>query len=399
MTEAEVHLQTDERTTFVGLAEVDRLRGITTTRFRYDRSYLAGPGWSISPDLPVDGASAIVEGLPGSFEDAAPDSWGRNLIARRLARRWAGAGSPTPSELDFLLGVSDLTRQGALRFAVDGRFVASETEVPRLVDLGRLVEAADAVAREEADADGAVAALLDAGSGSLGGARPKASVRDDDGLLIAKFPHPDDRWDVIRWESVALELAEQCGIEVPDRRLVVIGSVPVVLVRRFDRRSEHRVPYLSARSLVGAGERVADYLEIVDAIEEHGSDVRRDLRRLWHRLAFSVAINNTDDHLRNHGFLRARGGWTLSPAFDLNPDPDPTALRQTSIAGETTAIGCRRALVDTSEAFGLEADVAERTWRDILERISTWREVASRHGLGSDPIERFANVFDRWSSD
>lgn len=398
MTEIQVHLDLADGPVPAGSADVTTARGVTTTRFTYERTYLAGVGWDLSPDLPVVTGGTVTEGLPGAFEDSSPDAWGRNLITRRLARKWAGHGTPTPTEIDFLLGVSDFTRQGALRFSVGDGFLAEAGEVPQLIELERLLDAATAVVEDGAEADEAVAELLDAGSGSLGGARPKASVTDGDALLIAKFAHPADRWDVIRWEAVTLDLAEACGLTVPVRRLELIGSRPVLVVQRFDRRRVQRIPYLSARSLIAADTGPGDYLELVEGIADHGSNVEADLHQLWRRLAFSIAFNNTDDHLRNHGFLRHRGGWQLSPMFDVNPDPDPDARRATSIRGETSPMGCQRALIKASEEFWLDPSEAEDQWTEVVAALASWRDVATARGLPAEELERFAPALDRWAA-
>jgi serine/threonine-protein kinase HipA len=400
VTRIRVHLEADDGPVPVGTAEVDRLRGVTTTRFSYDEAYLAGPGWSLGPDLPVTSRGELLtEGLPGALDDSAPDTWGCNLITRRLASvaRNAGHVAPTPTEVDFLLGVNDVTRQGALRYSLDGaRFLAVGNEVPRLIDLAELLEATRRVV-DDRDAQRAVDRLLDAGSGSLGGARPKASVTDGDRLHIAKFPHPGDRWDVMRWEAVALDLAAACGLTTPGHRLLAIGGDPVLLVERFDRRGGERVPFLSARSLIGArADTTGDYLELAEAITDHGSDVRLDLAQLWRRIAFSIAINNTDDHLRNHGFLRAGSGWTLSPVYDVNPDPDAAAQRVTSIAGATTSEASVDALFASAANFDLAEHEASSVWREVLEVVAGWRQVAERHGLDGPAMERFAPAFERW---
>lgn len=205
--------------------------------------------------------------------------------------------APRPAEVEHLLGVDDLTRQGALRYRLDdgAPFLAASDDVPQLARLSELYEAARAV-DDGADADTAVSTLLNAGSGSLGGARPKASMTDGGTLSIATFPRSDDPWDVMRWEAVALDLADSCGLRAPAHQLVDVQGVPILLVERFDRHGNHRIPFLSARSLIGARDDAAhDYLELVDGLTEHGSNVRADLDELWRRIAFSIAINNVDD--------------------------------------------------------------------------------------------------------
>lgn len=403
MTAIRVHVQSSSGTVPVGTARVTRTRGVESTDFTYDDSFLSGPGWAISPDLPLHTGRAVIEGLPGALDDCAPDAWGRNLLTRRLASqaRDSGSAAPTPTEVDYLLGVNDLTRQGALRFCLDDDqpYLAESGSVPQLIELEKLLEAARRVAddADDPDSDDAVAALLAAGSGSLGGARPKASVADGDTLYVAKFSHRDDPWDVIRWEAVALDLADECGLRTPAHRLIEVGRDPVLLVERFDRNGSRRIPYLSAKSLVVARDGGScDYLQLVDALTEHGSDVRADLVELWRRIAFSIAINNTDDHMRNHAVLHARGGWTLSPIFDVNPDRRAVAQRLTSIAGATTAEECLDALLQTADRFGLEASASEQIWFGVLEVTSQWRAFASRRGIHSAAQDGFAAAFDRW---
>lgn len=402
MTDVRVHLDAGGGLVAAGTARVTRLRGTDTTEFTYDDRFLAGHSWELSPDLPLARGRTVVRGLPGALLDSAPDTWGRNLITRREAARARDAGHPAPTltEADFLLGVADTTRQGALRLCLDdaGPYLAERTEVPRLLELGKLLDAARRIA-EDRDAPDAVAVLLDAGSGSLGGARPKASVLDGDVLHIAKFPHHQDRWDVMRWEAVALDLAAACGLRTPAHQLLEVAGEPVLLVERFDRaEGARRIGYLSGQSLIGANEgTAADYLELVDALTAHGSDVAADLVELWRRIAFSIAINNTDDHMRNHGFLRGKGGWTLAPIFDVNPNPAPAASRATSIGGATTPDDCLEALFQLSSPFGLSESAARSQWRDLVATIARWREDATARGVPAAEQEQFSEVLDRWS--
>lgn len=382
-----------------------RRAGISST-FTYDPTWLARPdAYAIDPRLSLFGRSSTVAGLPGCFQDCSPDRWGRNLVEKRL-RALAlreGEGQRTLTDVDFLLGVADLTRQGALRLrhastsdptTPNGPFLDPDTAVPKLLELPRLLAAADAVERDPDDQT-AVKDLLDAGSGSLGGARPKASVREGDRLMIAKFPHRDDTWDVMAWEATALDLAENAGISVPGRRMTRIAGRAVLLLDRFDRTSEgHRLPYISAMTLLGRSDGdVSDYTDMCDAISDEGAATATDLEALWRRVAFSVAIHNTDDHLRNHGFTRAPGGWTLAPAFDVNPNPDIASNRVTGIDGA-------RAMND--EALGLESLAAEcrldatrcaQIVAEILDATAGWENVARGHGVQQSEIARFENAF------
>jgi len=233
--------------------------------------------------------------------------------------------------------VDDEARQGALRFAdkEGGPFVREEgvKRIPPLIELPRLLSAAEHV-MEEKDTEEELRMLFAPGS-SLGGARPKASVREKDGhLAIAKFPRKDDEINTVVWEAVALSLAQKSGIPVPKFRVENIAGKSVLLLRRFDRDGERRIPFLSAMSMLGSKDKeTRSYLEIVDALRQHGAAPQADMEALWRRLVFNILISNTDDHLRNHGFLyEGQAGWRLSPAYDLNPVPTDIKPRILSTA-------------------------------------------------------------------
>ena len=195
--------------------------------------------------------------------------------------------------------------------------------IPPLVDLPKLLAASDRVSNDT-DSEDDLRLLLAPGS-SLGGARPKAAVVDSNGsLAIAKFPHKGDEYNIELWSCLALVLARNAGIKVPSHRMTNVADRQVLLVMRFDRNSGRRIPFLSAMSMIGAADdETHSYLELVDAIRQHGAEVREDLRELWRRVLFNVLVSNVDDHLRNYGFLydTLKRGWRLSPACDLNPVP------------------------------------------------------------------------------
>lgn len=384
----------------VGTAYFTRRRNTLSTSLEYAQDYLRRKdACAIDPAFGLFSGQHHVAGLPGAFADCSPDRWGRNLITKKVqaqALRESGA-APSLGDVDFLVGVSDLTRQGALRFraTADGPFLAADLTVPKMVELPQLLRAADMVG-DGADDMAAIKTLLDAGSGSLGGARPKASVRDDERLLIAKFPHRNDDWDVMAWEKTALDLAERAGIAVPGYELLKIDGRSVLALERFDREEDRRIGYISAMTLIGGHDGdVGDYTEIAEMLPEQGARTSDDLRELWRRIAFSIAIHNTDDHLRNHGFLRAgAAGWRLSPVFDINPNPNVAEERVTGIGGARSRADELTGLMMYADSFDLTDSDAKRVLRDVSDATADWRKVASANGIDESELSRFAGAFE-----
>ena len=231
--------------------------------------------------------------------------------------------------------------------------------------------------------------------GIPGGARPKAAVLDNNGRqLIAKFPHHEDDWDVSAWEATALDLASAAGVLVPPRRLVRVDGRHVLLLNRFDRAENGgRIGYTSMMTMLERrdGDH-ADYVDIVDILAEASAQAKQDARQLFRRVAVSVGLNNTDDHLRNHGFLRVRGGWTLSPAFDVNPNPDPEP-RQTTIAGADSPADEAEGLMEIARSCRLSAVEARAVLAGVADEISRWREVAVGNGVPQSQLARFEESF------
>lgn len=374
--------------------------------FEYDKSWLARPGrFSLEPALklgPGPFHTPSDKPLFGAIGDSAPDRWGRALM-RRAERRRAErerAAPHTLREIDYLLMVDDEARQGALRFSEKegGPFLAEHgpAKIPPLVELPRLLSAAEHVIAEK-DSDDDLRLLLAPGS-SLGGARPKASVRDRAGLLaIAKFPNKGDEVNTVLWEAVALTLATKAGIPVPLWRLETVADKPVLLLRRFDREHGVRVPFVSAMSMLGARDTEAhSYLEFVDILRRHGAAPKEDMHALWRRIVFSVLISNTDDHLRNHGFLWAGpAGWRLSPAYDLNPVPADIKPRvlTTAIDLDDGTASLQLAL-DVASYFELAPHEARQTAAEVGRAVSGWRKAAAKLGLRPGEIDRMASAFD-----
>lgn len=381
-------------------------RNKESATFEYDRGWLDHPQrFSLEPALslgpgPFHAPSDRV--LFGAMGDSAPDRWGRVLM-RRAERRRAEQAATAPRTLwesDYLLMVDDEARQGALRFAETegGSFLASDggVRIPPLVELHRLLSAAEHVAADT-DSDEDLRLLLAPGS-SLGGARPKASVRDRDGhLLIAKFPHKDDETNVVGWEALALRLAAKAAIPVPQWRLETLSGKPVILLRRFDRAEGTRTPFLSAMSMLGATDNdTRSYLEIADALRRYGAATKQDMHALWRRIVFNVLISNTDDHLRNHGFLYAGpAGWRLAPAYDLNPVPVDIRPRMlaTAIDLDDTSASLSLAM-SVASYFELDTKTARGIAAQVGRAVSTWREEAAGLGLAQPEINRMASAFE-----
>jgi serine/threonine-protein kinase HipA len=374
--------------------------------FEYDRSWLAHPErFSLEPALtlgPGPFHTASGKALFGTIGDSAPDRWGRVLM-RRAERRRAESERQTPrtlAEIDYLLMVDDETRQGALRFAEreGGPFLSdvAPSKIPPLIGLPRLLSAAAHVV-DDRDSDEDLRLLL-APASSLGGARPKASVRDRDGrLAIAKFPSKTDEINAVLWEAVALTLAAKAGIETPEWRLESAAGQPVLLLRRFDRAGATRVPFLSAMSMLDAKDNEThSYMEFVDVLRRYGAAPKQDMQALWRRIVFSVLISNTDDHLRNHGFLWiGPAGWRLSPAYDLNPVPIDIKPRilSTAIDLEDATASLQLAL-SVADYFELSATEARRIAAEVGKSVATWRKVAANLGISKREIDRVASAFE-----
>lgn len=387
-----------------------RRRGSESASFVYETAYLGrSDAYALDPALPLtQGTLQTTVGLQmfRAFADAAPDRWGRRLITRAERRR-AAAERTTPrslAEIDFLLGVRDDLRQGAVRFRdpASGRFLAgADIGVPGLTDLPRLVQAAEHLETDE-ETDAELRELLHVGS-SLGGARPKAHVIDADGrVAIAKFPSAlHDTWNVMAWEKVSLDLARKAGIRVPESRLLWLGRRSVLIVNRFDREGARRIGYVSALTMLEASDGdLGSYLDIAAAIEQFSSRASDDLQELWRRIAFSILISNTDDHLRNHGFLHAGAGtWTLSPAFDLNPNPEP-GIKQlsTAIDGYDTTASVQT-LMTVAGLFRLTEVAAAGVLTEVSAATEQWRAVAAGHGLTESEITHMALAFEHSETD
>lgn len=382
-----------------------------TVSFSYAPNYLVAPNaYPLAPSLPLtpgtfspSGSRSMLAGLA----DSQPDLWGRRLIdaSRRRGAHRAGVVPSRASEVEILAAVPDATRQGALRFRliddVDAGHVAAvpRGRTPTLMELDLLIAAAKAFEDGEEISE-ETAELLAAGT-SAGGARPKTNVlRGDGSIALAKLPRDEDFGDAMAWEATALRLSRDAGIRVPTFELIRVGDRSVLVLDRFDRTQEaasagQRIGYLSADSLLdkSPGEQ-RTYVDLAEAVGRESS-VPGDTGELFRRAAVSLLINNVDDHMRNHGMLRSKSGWQLSPAFDINPFYRHGAVESTPISDvDDPARRDIRNLVDATEAFRLTRDEGLRVIAEAERATSRWREVGTSYGLSPEGLDAMAHAFE-----
>ena len=400
-----VYISLSNENYFVGTLWSHFNRGRETSDFEYSKDWLKNPkAFSLEPAL-FFGAGKQVNPrqtpLFGSFGDSAPDTWGRILMRRYEAQiaKDENRNPRTLNEIDYLLYVNDYARQGALRFRTEDNndflFPGNLKSIPPLVNLTKLLAATEKVVDfEERNSD--LQLLLAPGS-SLGGARPKASVIDKDGnLCIAKFPKKDDYTNNVLWEAVALTLAKNCGLNVQEWSLHKAGKKNVIVLKRFDRNGNTRIPFLSAMSMLNAidnDSQTHSYLDIADAIRQNGAVPKEDLKELWKRIVFSILISNTDDHLRNHGFLYVNeAGWKLSPLYDVNPSCDNKNVLSTYITETDNSQSLDLAL-EVCEYFEISIENAKTIISDMKNKIKNWKTVAKQFGLSKSEIDKMEVAF------
>ncbi|WP_144875279.1 type II toxin-antitoxin system HipA family toxin [Microbacterium sp. 1.5R] len=375
---------------------VDDTGGVVA--FEYSRDYLAHPdSYALAPSLPLGRGEFLPAGtrpMLAGLADAQPDTWGRRLM-QSIERRATGRYQHL-SELDVLRRVGDAERLGALRVSIDGEYQSSpDDKTARLADLPELIEAARAFERgEEISADKLT--LLQAGT-SMGGARPKATVLNSYGrLAIAKLPARDDFGDAMAWEATCLELARRSGVKTPRFEHHRFEYNSVLVVERFDRREGQRQGYLSADGMLNRshGEYI-DYVRLASALQKHSASADADSAELFRRVALTLLVNNVDDHMRNHGFLRERNGWRLAPAFDINPfsklgTPESTRVSPDDDPSDRDI----RLLREHHDAFRLTEPAAS----DIIAQVETatadWREVALGFGIAPEALGTMSDAFD-----
>ncbi len=374
------------------------------SQFEYAIAWLeAADRFALSPGLPLryGGHFAAARGerraaLPGCFQDAAPDSWGRALMTRALG------GDLT--EFDYLVRSDDHTRHGALRFLdADLRPLSRlSPPVPRLIELDRLRRLAHRFEKNPGRTGPEILELAGV-AGSLGGARPKASVEHEGQLWLAKFTSADDRRAIERVEVATLRLAAHCGLRVPEARLELSDSdSPVALFRRFDRRGPVRIPYISARTAMDhGGSEPGYYTDIADVIRRISARPLDDLAELWRRMVFTILVSNTDDHLKNHGFIYVGNDrWRLAPAFDINPSPTRQRVLQTGLM-EGEAFDASLDLALTAAAcFELEADDARRVAARMADRVRRhWKRMLKSEGASPSDLRDYAPAFEHAEMD
>lgn len=392
----------------LGVLYVDTLRGIEHYSFEYDQDWLKQSKFSfcLDPDISMfSGRQYTEKNIFGMFADASPDRWGRILMKRCEAIK-ARSENRKPNKMydsDFLLGVYDQTRVGALRFKddVNGPFLSDdkETAAPPWATLRSLEEASRQFEKDDNYLnDKWLKQLLKPGS-SLGGARPKATVEDEQGdLWIAKFPSKNDEYDVGAWEKVVHDLAKLCGLNVPESKVEKFSKDgSTFLVKRFDRDGEKRIHFASAMTMLGKNDGASSddgssYIDIVDFIRAYGSSPKDDLIELFKRIIFSMAVSNTDDHLRNHGFILNDKGWRLSPLYDVNPVPYGDVL-SLNIDSYDNSISIDLA-ISSACYYDINEFDAEVYADEILTMVkNNWEQLAKKYGINRDQIEEMRPAF------
>ena len=368
------------------------------SQFEYDETWLsAKDAFALSPGLPLRQGGHYASGsrrdernaLHGCFSDASPDSWGRALMSLVLGRGL--------TEYDYLTQADDKTRQGALRYLGNDfePLAGLSSPVSRLIDIKDIRALSAQFEREGGSAEAFRLACL---SGSLGGARPKANVECDGQLWIAKFTSERDSKPVERAEVATLKLAEKCGLYVSNARLELPDSDrPIAIVERFDRHGTTRIPYMSARTaLQWDSQEGAYYTDIADVIRQISREPRIDLRELWKRIVFTILVSNTDDHLKNHGFVYSgRGMWRLSRAFDINPSPDRHRILATGIMSDEPFDASLSLALEASIFFEYDRSEARKVAKDIAEIMNgNWRKEMRSQGMSSKELKIYEPAFE-----
>lgn len=397
----------------VGELGYESLRGSDSYSFKYDNDWLRQYGsLYLSADInnyPGQQYTQPDRDIFGCFNDALPDRWGRLLLNRREQILATEEKRPVRklSSFDYLIGIDDYSRMGGFRFKEkqDGEYINCEKSlrIPPLTDIRALVAASMEIEKSEElnqlPEKKWLLQLVHPGT-SLGGARPKAGVINDEGrLCVAKFPSRNDDYDVGLWEHLSHLLAKEAGVEAAETSVIETGKkYHALLSKRFDRTVEgRRKHFASAMTLLGLTDGCDaksgnGYLDIVDFILQNCCDVEQNLRQLYRRVAFNIAIGNSDDHFRNHGFLLTPRGWTLSPAYDMNPTLNEY---QALLINSTTNHANLQVLLDSSEEYMIGKDEAVYIIEEVKAGVKYWKSIATRLGIAKREMDVFEQVFQR----
>jgi serine/threonine-protein kinase HipA len=392
----------------IGILSAHFGKGRKSFSFEYDRGWISSnEQLLLDPDLEWYPGQQFPKGKEnfGIFLDSMPDSWGRTLMQRREPIRATEEGREPRKlhDIDFLLGVYDESRMGALRYKLerDGPFLELEsgTSIPPWTSLSELQEAVQAVESDEDDEHIRkwIMMLIAPGS-SLGGARPKANFTDNSkNLWIAKFPSKNDKIDKAAWEYLTYRLALKAGITMSESRITKLsGAHNTFLTKRFDRVQNERIHFASAMTMTGNFEEAirdknASYLEIAEFIKYTGAENMEDLHQLWRRIAFNISVSNTDDHLRNHGFLLSKKGWRLSPAYDINPSIDKDSLAL-NIDMDSNDLDFDLAK-SVGEYFMLNIPQMNEILLQVKSEVAKWRTYANSIGISKHDQEMMQTAF------
>lgn len=397
----------------IGILSCDSVRGNETYGFSYDKEWLAKYGnIFLSDDL--RNYTGIQYTRPeydifSCFSDALPDRWGRTLLNRReqIVAAEEKRSVRRLTSFDYLRGIDDASRMGGFRFAESrgGKFINCEQSlrIPPLSNVRELMKAAHEIELSEEKRllpeKKWLGQLLLPGT-SLGGARPKASVIDESGIMtIAKFPSRKDDYDVAQWEHFCHVMGRKAGLNVAETRTIEGLDFHILLSKRFDRNGAgKRVHFASALTLLGLtdGDNASNgfgYIDIVDFIISHGCNVELNLKELYRRVAFYIITGNSDDHFRNHGFLLTRKGWELSPAYDINPT---LGDHQSLLINRFTSESDLNILLASAGDYMLSPDKAECIVNEVKTAMKSWKSEARKLGLPQRDIDMFAPRFDRF---
>lgn len=391
----------------IGLLSAQQAKGKKAFSFEYEKDWIQSKEQMLlDPDIEWYSGQQYPNRKEnfGVFFDSMPDTWGRTLMKRRAAQHAKLEGKfSSLYDIDFLLGVYDEGRMGGLRYKRDreGPFLDNNphSAIPSMSSIKELQYAAKILeSDEDSEAVKKWLAILIAPGSSLGGARPKANVRDGNGdLWIAKFPSQSDTNDKAAWEFLAYRLALKAGVEISESRIEKIsGKHHTFLTKRFDRKNGERIHFASAMTMTGncedtLKEKAASYLDIAEFIQYTGAQNKQDLHQLWRRIVFNISISNTDDHLRNHGFILTEKGWVLSPAYDLNPSIEKDGLAL-NIDSENNALDVDLAK-SVGDYFQLLPNEMDKIINDVHTTIRDWKGVAKEIGISRADLEIMAPAF------